>query len=139
MGPLLGVGPDWTDDSRGSARAYVGRNYRRALRRMRRMNERHSGKAPHPTVNRQEMRPTHADHLCAQNLDVAGEQIVSPPLQGIDREEMGSTWLPGASVIRHGQVGGSMHLAQCPSVIALRGLLNTRATFRRAWCSRVGK
>src|SRR5574340_1188158 len=40
------------------------------------------------------------DH-CAQQFDVASQQIITLPLQQVDREEVSSARVPGTMVIRH--------------------------------------
>ncbi len=37
-----------------------------------------------------------------QYFDVSSQQVVTLPLQQVDSEEVGSTWMPGASVVGHG-------------------------------------
>jgi hypothetical protein len=54
-----------------------------------------------PTVNDERLSPTHLPKHIAQRRDVACEQVVAVPPQGIDREEIGAAWMPDATVIGH--------------------------------------
>jgi hypothetical protein len=45
------------------------------------------------------MSPANVQKHLAQHCHRAGEQVVAAPLQGIDHEEKGAAWMPGASSI----------------------------------------
>ena len=45
--------------------------------------------------------PYRFDH-CAQQFDVASQQIIAVPLQQVDGEKVSSAWMPGTTIIRHG-------------------------------------
>jgi len=72
----------------------------------------------YPAVNRKGVASPHRTHGVAQQVNMPCQKIVAMPLQQVDSEEIGATWVPGATVIRHGgsivvQACGAMPFGYC--------------------------
>src|SRR5574338_424413 len=58
----------------------------------------------YPTMNGEGVPPANIPKYIAQQVDMAGEQVIAVPLQDIDREEIGAAWIPGATVVGHARI-----------------------------------
>ena len=56
----------------------------------------------HPTMNFERMDALDSPYRSAQPVDTASQQIVVVTLEQVDREEVGATGMPGASIIGYG-------------------------------------
>jgi len=69
----------------------------------------------HPSVNFERMSLPYQFNGRTQAVDAFREQGVTVPLQQINSEEIGSAWMPGAAIVRHGGSIPAASIRRCQS------------------------